>query len=56
MKNEEFPFPSPAQLRWHRTETNAFFHFGMNTFTGREWGGGTHDPVEFAPEQIDCRQ
>lgn len=30
--------PSPQQLRWQRIELTAFFYFGINTFTGREWG------------------
>ena len=28
--------PSPRQLRWQQLELTAFFHFGINTFTGRE--------------------
>lgn len=50
------PLPSPAQLAWHTTETNLFVHFGMNTFTGREWGDGTESPAQFNPARLDCRQ
>lgn len=50
------PVPSPAQLTWQRLETTAFFHFGVNTFTGREWGEGTETPEIFNPSHLDCRQ
>ena len=34
------PVPSPSQLRWQRDELAMFVHFGVNTFTDREWGDG----------------
>ena len=48
--------PSPQQLRWQQLELTAFFHFGINTFTGREWGDGKEDPKLFNPTQLDARQ
>ncbi len=48
--------PSPAQLRWQQLELTGFFHFGVNTFTNREWGDGKEDPNVFNPTQLDARQ
>ncbi len=39
-----FPVPTERQMLWNETEFYGFFHFGMNTFTGLEWGGGDTDP------------
>lgn len=49
------PRPTPSQLAWQRDELALFLHFGMNTFTGREWGDGTEDPALFAPAALDAR-
>lgn len=48
--------PHSRQLAWQQLELTAFFHFGINTFTGNEWGDGTEDPKLFNPTQLDCRQ
>lgn len=48
--------PSPQQLDWQRMELIAFIHFGMNTFTGREWGDGKENPEWFNPVGLDAEQ
>lgn len=48
--------PSEAQLAWQRDELAMFLHFGVNTFTDREWGDGNEDPAIFDPPRLDARQ
>ena len=43
------PVPSARQLMWNETEFYAFFHYGMNTYTGLEWGNGDENETTFAP-------
>jgi len=50
------PRPSPSQLAWQRDELALFLHFGVNTFTDREWGDGHEDPSIFSPSALDSRQ
>lgn len=50
------PTPSPAQLEWQQDELYLFVHFGINTFTGEEWGDGTASPMHFNPSQLDVEQ
>ena len=47
-----FPVPSERQMKWQETEFYAFFHYGMNTYTNREWGLGSEEEKVFAPLRV----
>ena len=48
--------PSPQQVEWQDMEIGVIVHFGLNTFTDKEWGDGTVDPKVFNPQQLDPEQ
>ena len=48
--------PSIVQKRIQRENFNVFFHYGLNTFTGKEWGDGKVSPQEFNPTHQDTDQ
>lgn len=50
------PLPTPNHMIWQEREQYMFFHFGVNTFSDREWGTGKEDPKSFNPTELDARQ
>lgn len=48
--------PTKGQKDWQDLEFTAFLHFGVNTFTGREWGDGKEPESIFNPQKLDTDQ
>ncbi|MBR9999549.1 MAG: alpha-L-fucosidase [Cyclobacteriaceae bacterium] len=48
--------PSDKQVTYQQMEVIGFIHFGVNTFTDREWGTGKEDPLIFNPALLDATQ
>jgi len=48
--------PSERQAAWQELEFTVFIHFGMNTFTNREWGVKGTPASVFNPTALDADQ
>lgn len=48
--------PTAEQAAWQEGEMYLFVHFGINTFTGRDWGDGREDPRTFRPKAVNAKQ
>jgi len=48
------PLPSERQLAWMDIEFYGFLHFGLNTYTGKEWGYGDESPSLLKLEKFDA--
>ena len=49
-------YPTKNQLDWQKLEFTSFFHYGINSFTNREWGDGKEDISIFNPQNMDTDQ
>ena len=48
--------PNKQQLNWHEMEMYCIIHFGVNTYTDKEWGFGDEDPAMINPIKFDAKQ
>jgi alpha-L-fucosidase len=48
--------PSNRQLNWHEVEMYCIIHFGVDTYTDKEWGFGDEDPKILNPVKFDAMQ
>ena len=48
--------PSTRQKSIQRENFNAFIHYGINTFAGKEWSDGKLSPKIFNPKEQDVEQ
>ena len=48
--------PSAAQLQWHEMEMYCLIHYGVDTYTDKEWGYGDEDPSLVNPANFNAEQ
>jgi len=48
--------PSENQITWQKLGFTAFLHYGINTFTDREWGEGNENPADYNPGDLNTDQ
>ena len=48
--------PNARQVAHYKIGKKVFFHFGVNTFTNKEWGDGSEVEKLFAPTELDTDQ
>ena len=48
--------PHRRQLEYQKIEYYGFIHYGINTYTGSEWGTGQEEPAMFCPTALDTGQ
>lgn len=50
------PLPTQGQLNWQETGMYCIIHYGVDTYTNKEWGYGDEDPKIFNPSQFSALQ
>lgn len=50
------PLPTEAQLKWHEMEMYCLIHYGVDTYTDKEWGYGDEDPSLVNPSNFSAEQ
>ena len=53
MSKYKGPLPSKSQIKYFEDELACFMHFGMNTYTDKEWGDGKESPSNFSLKEFD---
>jgi alpha-L-fucosidase len=48
--------PTQGQLNWQETGMYCIIHYGVDTYTNKEWGYGDEDPKIFNPSQFSALQ
>jgi alpha-L-fucosidase len=48
--------PTKRQLQWQETEMYCIIHYGVDTYTDKEWGYGDEDPALVNPSHFDAMQ
>nr|UYI58631.1 alpha-L-fucosidase [Blastocystis sp.] len=56
LSKRDLPYPTEEQAQWLERGIAGFIHFGVNTYTGKEWGDGTEDPKIFNPVKLNTTQ
>ncbi|MDN5285574.1 MAG: hypothetical protein JWR38_1848 [Mucilaginibacter sp.] len=50
------PLPTQGQLDWQETSMYCIIHYGLDTYTNKEWGYGDEDPKLLNPSQFSAMQ
>jgi alpha-L-fucosidase len=50
------PLPTIGQLQWQETGMYCIIHYGLDTYTDKEWGYGDEDPQLLNPSNFDAMQ
>jgi alpha-L-fucosidase len=50
------PIPTKGQLDWQEMGMYCLIHYGLDTYTNKEWGDGSEDPKLLNPSQFSAMQ